>query len=105
HQVAGIPFGLLPEGILANDALPLVRSTNEEIDFQRETVGSLRLQKPLELGSRADLACENEVAALQQRATVLEPKLGDEIPQIGHADRPVTADVDAAEKGDMRCQR
>ena len=62
-------------------------------------------RKALELSARSHLARENEIAALEQRSGILEADLRYEIAQIGHADLPVAADVDAAEQGDVSCQR
>ena len=64
----------------------------------------LTLEEALELGASPHFAGEDEVAALEQGSGILQPELGEKIPQIGHADRAVAADVNAAEKGDVGCQ-
>jgi hypothetical protein len=103
--VTRIPLGFLPKRVLTDDGLPLLGRAHEEINLEREPVRGLRFQKALELGARSHFARENQIAALEQRSGILEAELRNEISQIGHADLPVTADVDAAEERDVSCQR
>jgi len=62
------------------------------------------LEKSFQLGAGAHLTLENEIAALQQRPRISETQISEELAEVGHADLPVTADIDAADECDVGCQ-
>ena len=85
----------------STEALPFDLIDVHEIDVERQAVMGFALQKSLELGARSHGTVENEISALQQRAHVSHSELSEEIPQVGHADWPMAADVDAADERDV----
>jgi hypothetical protein len=99
--MAGIARGFLGEGIVRDDALPLLGRADEEIRFKAEACSGRFLQQAFQPSGRSTVHAENKIPALQERPDVPEAEVREEIAQVRHGDRLAAADIDASEQGDV----
>ena len=82
---------------------PFGSRPHQEFRAQAKVLESLFVQKRFKcVVVTFAVAAEHEVAALEQRAGILETDGFDEGPQISHRHLLVAANVDAAQEGDVR---
>src|SRR5262249_26964989 len=83
-----------------HDGRELAARPRDDGDLQAEPLSDQLLALPLELRGR-DVGREHDVPALLVRGRVLEARVHERIPKLGHRNAVAGAEVDAAEKDDL----
>ncbi len=99
--MAGIGRGFGGEGIGGDGRGPLGGGAHNDRRLQAEAGMQLGLQQPFQRLARVAVGAEHQVAALQQRARLGQPKPGRQGPQVGHGYSLAPPDIDAAQQGDV----
>src|SRR5262245_46762113 len=99
--MTGIALGFLRKRIAGDDLLPVGACAHKEVGFQTKTLLQRILEQAFQFSTRPAIGSKNQVAALQQRLTILETQFGEKRAKVRHADLVMSGEVDCPEKCDV----